>query len=136
MYCTGFQILGNCAYWLNAEQQGLPFIYTARVPAIVTVSIALSTTEDVPSDVKTSIANYINDKPLDSAITDSEITAILQESNIAVNGSHIYTASIKNSDSADSISTSIGGLSPAGTVWSLGRPVAMYSYTDKITSNV
>lgn len=136
IYCTGFKVLSDCAYWLNAEQQGLPFNYIVKVPAVATIGISLNTSETVPTNVKIAIQQYINDKPLDTAVTDSEISAILQQYNIPVTGSHLYTATLSNATGAGSLTTSVGGVSPSGSIWAVGRPVAMYNYTDMTVTNV
>ena len=38
VYCTGFKILQECAYWLNAENQGLPFVYVVKTPAVAVIT--------------------------------------------------------------------------------------------------
>ena len=135
-YFTGFQIVQDVAYWLNAEQQGMPFSYTVKIPAVVTIGIAVSTTEALPINVRNDLQDYINDKPLDSAVTDSEVAAILQRANITMTSSNVYTAAVLNSKNTVSLSTSVGGVSPAGNAFSFGRPTAMYSYVNKIFANV
>lgn len=136
IYCTGFSILRDCAYWLNAENQGLPFRYIVKVPAVAIVSLFISGTETLPLSVRTEIQSYIDYKPLDASVTDGEISAILQRSNITTTGANLYSAYIINNINSNAVMTSVGVMSPAGNPWVNGRPVAMYSYVDKIKANV
>ena len=136
VYCTGFSILKDCAYWLNAENQGLPFRYIVKVPAVAIVSLFVNGTDSLPLSARTNIQTYIDDKPLDASITDGEISAILQRSNVTYKGANLYSAYMMNTINSNAVMTSIGVLSPAGNPWVNGRPVAVYSYVDKIKANV
>lgn len=132
----GFHIYTECADWLNAGTQGLPFTYRLKLPAIAEIGVMLNISDEITGNVKTTIQNYINHKPLDAEITDSELSALLSEQGVTTTGAHAYTSALMHGTNSSAISATVGGISPSESFWAQGKPVAMYSYYNKITSNV
>lgn len=136
-HCQGFQVIQSCSDWINDFVHGLPFKYNVLTPKVDVISIHIPTTDNINTEAKVALQSYINSKPLDSGITDSEVAAILSDYGVSVTGGIIYnTSTINDAGSVSTVTTmgsTNGGLST--NVWSHGRATAIYTYIDKIHDN-
>lgn len=133
--CVGFDVIARCSRWLQQSVHGLPFHYKVVAPYVNEISIYIPTTDYISPLVATDIQSYVNSKPLDSAINDSELANILSDYGITLNGTIVYSNATTGDSGKTSISTTIGGADIAGCLWAGGRAVAMYTYLDKIKNN-
>ena len=122
-----FLDIADVSSWLNSTQRLLPYQFACTTPAIVRVKLFINTGGvDIDTGTRTKIQEYICDKPLDTILSDSEITAILTDSRYTVTGSILYSAEVTYRD-YHNIWSSSGILNPSGQTGLSGAPVALYS---------
>lgn len=135
--CQGFSVIKRCSDWINDFVHGLPFKYNIITPKVDVISLHIPTTGVINTEARVALQAYINSKPLDSNITDSEVSSVLRDYGVTVTGGVIYNSSTINDAGSVSTVTTMGSTSGglSTNVWAHGRAAAMYTYIDKINDN-
>lgn len=130
----GFTEAQTVAAWLNATQRALPYRFECRTPVVANLKLFINTGGvEIDLATRAKLQEYICDKPLNTAIHDSELAAILASSRYTVQGAILYSV-VVTTPTYTNVWSSSGSASPAGQLNLEGAPVALYSTIADIVS--